>query len=75
MRGKEPKLLPMLPQKAERMSYTTHFPKAAYERPPCSTCGTTMMLARIETEIRDHDKRTFECSGCNHTETIVMKYK
>jgi ribosomal protein S27AE len=65
----------IVPRKAERMSYTTHFPKAAYERPPCSTCGTTMMLARIETEIQENKKRTFECGVCNRTEAIVMRYK
>jgi ribosomal protein S27AE len=57
------------------MSYTTHFPKAAYERPPCSACGTPMMLARIETEIQEHGKRTFECGVCDQTEAIVMRYK
>jgi ssDNA-binding Zn-finger/Zn-ribbon topoisomerase 1 len=45
------------------------------ERPPCSKCGTPMMLARIEPDEPDHDKRTYECPKCEHAETVVVKYK
>jgi hypothetical protein len=45
------------------------------ERPACSKCGTQMMLARIEPDKPDHDKRTFECPSCNHIEFEVVKYK
>jgi transcription elongation factor Elf1 len=34
-----------------------------------------MMLSRIEPDMPDHDKRTFECSMCNHEESFVVKYK
>jgi DNA-directed RNA polymerase subunit RPC12/RpoP len=57
------------------MSYASHFPKAAYERPSCSTCGATMMLARIEPENQNRDRRTFECPECNHSEVSVVKYQ
>ena len=44
-------------------------------RPPCSVCGTKMLLARIEPEKPDHDKRTFECPKCNTSESFVVKYR
>jgi hypothetical protein len=56
------------------MSPNTFFPQPSYERPPCSVCGRTMMLARIEPEKQDFDKRTFECVACNRSETLVIKY-
>jgi hypothetical protein len=34
-----------------------------------------MMLARIETEIQQNEKRTFECGVCDRSEAIVMRYK
>ena len=34
-----------------------------------------MMLARIEPDKPSHDKRTFECFGCDHAESVVVKYK
>jgi hypothetical protein len=44
-------------------------------RPPCSKCGLRMLLARIEPDKPDHDKRTFVCSICDHSESFVVKYK
>jgi hypothetical protein len=44
-------------------------------RPPCSVCGTKMLLARIEPDKPDHDKRTFECAKCGNTESFVVKYR
>ena len=41
-------------------------------RPPCSKCGTKMQLARIEPDMPDHDRRTFECSNCQHSESVVV---
>ena len=45
------------------------------ERPACPKCGNRMMLARIEPDKPGHDKRTFECFDCNHSESVVVKYK
>ena len=42
-------------------------------RPSCSKCGTRMLLARIEPDKPDHDKRTFVCSICDHSESFVVK--
>ena len=44
--------------------------------PPCSKCGGPMWLARIEpTDKPDHDLRTLECPQCEHSETLVVKFK
>ena len=54
-------------------------PATAYSnsivRPPCSKCGTQVLLALIEPDKPDHDKRTFECSICGHSESFVVKYR
>jgi transcription elongation factor Elf1 len=34
-----------------------------------------MLLARIEPDKPDHDKRTFECPKCGNSESFVVKYK
>ncbi len=45
-------------------------------RPPCPKCGNKMLLSLIApTDKPDHDKRTFECPGCRHEESIVVKYR
>ena len=58
---------------------TTYQPATAYSnsiiRPPCSRCGMKMLLARIEPDKPDHDKRTFECAGCGNEHSEVVKYK
>jgi hypothetical protein len=56
------------------MSPNTFFPPPSYERPPCSICGRIMMLARIEPDKPDYDKRAFECVACNRSEVLVVKY-
>jgi hypothetical protein len=56
------------------MSPNTFFPQPSYERPPCSICCRTMMLARSEPDESDDDRRTFECVACNRSETLVIKY-
>ena len=43
-------------------------------RPICQKCGTRMMLARIEPDHPGYERRTFECSACDHSETIVAKF-
>jgi DNA-directed RNA polymerase subunit M/transcription elongation factor TFIIS len=47
----------------------------AIKRPPCPECGTMMILARIEPDKPNHDKRTFECPKCHHSESMVVKFK
>jgi hypothetical protein len=45
-------------------------------RPLCSKCGTLTSLARVEpSDITDHDLRTFECSACDNTETVLVKFR
>jgi hypothetical protein len=58
---------------------TIYQPSTAYSasitRPPCPKCSTMMLLSRIEPDITDHDRRTFECPKCGHEETVVVKFK
>jgi DNA-directed RNA polymerase subunit M/transcription elongation factor TFIIS len=42
--------------------------------PPCSKCGTMMVLARIEPYTTGHDTRTFECPNCDHSEDAVVQF-
>jgi hypothetical protein len=44
-------------------------------RPPCSICKMPMLLSRIDPEKPDHNIRTFECRGCGHFESFVVKYR
>lgn len=43
--------------------------------PNCPQCGDLMWLSRIEPDKPDHDRRTFECPNCEHTQTAVVKYR
>lgn len=43
--------------------------------PKCPKCGSQMWMARIEPDLPDHDKRTFECPQCDHSLTEIVKYK
>jgi len=58
---------------------TTYQPVTPYStsiiRPPCPKCGAQMLLARIEPDAPDHDKRSFECSACGHEHSEVVKFK
>jgi len=38
-------------------------------------CGAPMWIARIEPDIPDHDKRTFECRACANIKTEILKYR
>jgi DNA-directed RNA polymerase subunit RPC12/RpoP len=42
------------------------------ERLLCVRCGTTMMLARLEREALDRERRTFECPKCEHSQSVVV---
>jgi hypothetical protein len=61
------------------MSYTrlpNPTPQApVLDRPLCPKCARLMWLARIEPDKPDHDRRTFECCECDHTDTVVVKYR
>jgi len=48
---------------------------ASIVRPPCPECSTMMHLARIEPVAPGHDKRTFKCPRCEHSETVIVKFK
>jgi hypothetical protein len=43
--------------------------------PDCAKCGTAMLIARIEHEAPDEDRRTFECPMCEHSESILVKFE
>lgn len=45
------------------------------ERPHCPVCGALMAIVSILPDKPDHDRRTFECAACSHTETMVFKFK
>jgi ribosomal protein S14 len=34
-----------------------------------------MLLARIEPDMPDHEKQTFECRDCGRPESFVAKYR
>ena len=53
-----------------------HDPPKPIDLPPCSKCGGTMWLTRIEpADKADHDLRTLECQRCEHSETLMVKFK
>jgi hypothetical protein len=43
-------------------------------RPLCLICGAPMWIASIEPEGATHDKRVFECLGCDAYEIAVVKF-
>jgi len=46
------------------------------ECPVCSKCGTKMWLARIEPDDKPgYDVRTFECTECDHSEIVTVKFR
>jgi hypothetical protein len=45
-------------------------------RPACISCGQPAWLVRIEPAPEpDHDLRTFECSICEATQTVKVKFR
>ena len=42
-------------------------------RPRCENCDAIMWLASIEPDDKDHDRRTFECTRCQHEMIEVVK--
>ena len=50
-------------------------PSLIIDTPICPICRTAMMIVRIEPEKPDHDRRTYECSRCDHSEDMVVKFK
>ncbi len=50
-------------------------PSLSIHLPICPTCRTAMMIIRIDPEKPDHDRRSYECSKCDHSESRVVKFK
>ena len=44
-------------------------------QPPCPMCAAPMWLVRLTPFKPDHDQRTFKCQVCDHTESVVTKFK
>jgi formate dehydrogenase maturation protein FdhE len=44
-------------------------------QPPCPTCGVPMWLVRLSKFDGEQDLRTFKCQVCEHTESMVVKFK
>jgi predicted RNA-binding Zn-ribbon protein involved in translation (DUF1610 family) len=42
---------------------------------PCPKCGADMVVVRIEPDAPGHDRRTFNCPVCTHSETMVVKFE
>lgn len=52
---------------------TVSNPFASGARPLCIKCGTPMMLARISPNAPGIDEVTYDCRGCDISETILTK--
>ena len=42
--------------------------------PPCTKCGSVMVLARIKQASPGFDLRTFECLECHNADQYVIQY-
>jgi hypothetical protein len=40
-------------------------------RPPCSKCGRSLILTKIEPEEPGFDLRTYYCAACEDSEVII----
>jgi hypothetical protein len=43
--------------------------------PSCPQCGLDLHLARIEPATPGHDLRTFDCSGCGYSQSMVFRIR
>ena len=42
---------------------------------PCAMCGFSMFLSLIEPSDKpDHDRRLFQCTTCEYSESVTVKY-
>ena len=41
----------------------------------CPKCGDPMQITVVEPTEPDHERRTFECTSCQHFETMTVKYR
>ena len=42
---------------------------------PCAMCGFPMFLSLIEPSDKpDHDRRLFQCTTCEYSESVTVKY-
>ena len=46
---------------------------ATRERPLCKKCGEPMMLARVTPTTETIDEITYDCRGCNVSETVLKQ--
>ena len=44
-------------------------------QPPCPTCRAPMWMVGVLSFKMDHDLRTFKCQVCDHTESVVTKFR
>jgi hypothetical protein len=54
------------------LAYLTEPSLIPIKRPRCRKCQTRMNLARIMPGPKGYDYRTFECTKCDHTDTIAV---
>ena len=54
------------------LAYPTEPSLTVIKRPRCRKCQTRMNLARIMPGPKGYDYRTFECTKCDHTDTIAV---
>ncbi len=50
-------------------------PLPTVDRPPCPSCEWPMWLIGIEPHSPGLEKRTFQCPGCEHHETVIAEYQ
>ena len=42
---------------------------------PCPQCDQPLRIALIEPAEPDHDRRTYECGSCGHSEAKIVRYR
>lgn len=50
-------------------------PPAILACPRCPKCGTRMMLVQISSGKPGYDQRVYECAGCEHEVTEVIRFR
>jgi hypothetical protein len=50
-------------------------PPAILACPRCPKCGTEMMLVQIYPAKPGHDRRVYECPGCEHEVTEIIRFR
>jgi ssDNA-binding Zn-finger/Zn-ribbon topoisomerase 1 len=42
---------------------------------PCPACGHSLRLGLIEPGETEHEKRTYQCDSCGHSEIKTVKFR